>query len=131
MQRFDVTEDDIARVVDRFYTRVRANPELGPIFATHVTDWDPHEAKITRFWANAILGSGVYSGNPMRVHMDAGNVMATHFPTWLALFDRVLNEELPADIAAQWSALAHRIGRGLSMGLEQFGHNGPPKLGVA
>lgn len=131
MQRFDVSEADIARVVDTFYTRVRVHPVLGPVFAVHVTDWTPHEAKITNFWANAILGTRSYSGNPMRVHMDAGNVMSGHFVTWLHLFDTVLQEELPDDIATQWSALAHRIGRGLSMGLEQFGHGGPPKLSVA
>lgn len=131
MQRFDVTEPDIARVVASFYARVRIHPVLGPVFASHVNDWPPHEAKIARFWANAILGTRSYSGNPMRVHMQAGDVLPEHFLVWLQLFDTVLHQELPADVATIWSALAHRIGRGLSMGLEQSGHSGPPKLGVA
>lgn len=50
-------------------------------------------------------------------HQGAGNVHPGHFPIWLKLFDRVLAEELPADLAQSWSALAHRVGRGLSYGL--------------
>lgn len=115
--RIPVTETQIDRVLARFYAQIRAHPELGPIFAAHVTDWPEHEAKIGRFWRNALLLQGGYSGNPMQVHMAAGNVRAAHFPVWLALFDDVLAQELPGDLAQSWSAFAHRIGRGLSYGL--------------
>jgi len=33
------------------------------------------------------------------------------------LFDTVLEQELPYQLAREWSPLAHRIGRGLSYGL--------------
>ncbi|RYI03837.1 MAG: globin family protein, partial [Acetobacteraceae bacterium] len=43
------------------------------------------------------------------------------------LFDSVLRLELPPDTAAAWSALAHRIGRGLMFGMQ--GETGaPPSL---
>lgn len=48
------------------------------------------------------------------------------FEVWLGLFDSVLKLELPPDTAAQWSALAHRIGRGLMFGLQ--GAEGAPPL---
>ena len=111
--RFDVTRAQIEKVVATFYARIRAHPELGPIFANHVTDWPPHEAKIARFWANAILYERSYDGNPMQAHMAAGDVQADHFVPWLALFDEVLTEILPANTAAAFSTFAHRIGRGL------------------
>jgi hemoglobin len=126
--RFCITPEDIDRVVARFYVVVRAHPGLGPIFASHVTDWPKHEAKIVRFWRNAILFERGYDGNPMQVHMTAGNVRPHHFAPWLGLFDAVLAAELTADVAAQWSALAHRIGRGLSFGLENYSRETPPKL---
>lgn len=116
--RFPVTRIQIARVVAVFYSRVRGDAVLGPIFAAHVTDWTPHEEKITNFWANAILHERVYDGNPMQKHMQAGNVDPDHFRTWLAIFDDVLQAELPTDAAQSWSALAHRIGRGLQYGLQ-------------
>ena len=53
----------------------------------------------------------------MQVHSAAGNVRSHHFEIWLAQFDTVLAEELPAALAQSWSRLAHRIGRGLSYGV--------------
>ncbi|MGJ8628139.1 MAG: group III truncated hemoglobin [Sulfitobacter sp.] len=117
--RIPVSEEQIDRVVAAFYTRVRAHPALGPVFAAHVKDWPPHEEKIGRFWRNALLLQRCYDGNPMQVHMAAGNVKSQHFPVWLSLFDAVLKQELPQPLALAWSALAHRIGRGLSYGLPQ------------
>jgi hemoglobin len=119
--RIPVTEAQIDQVVQAFYTLTRADPVLGPVFAVHVIDWPNHEAKIGRFWRNALLLQRCYDGNPMEVHMVAGNVKPEHFPVWLALFDRVLDQELPQPLAQAWSALAHRIGRGLSYGLPQAG----------
>lgn len=130
LARFDITAEQIERVTTDFYKRVRAHGTLGPVFAAHVTDWPGHEAKIAGFWRNAILLERSYSGNPMQVHKAAGNVHARHFPLWLELFDTVLAEQLPPETARAWSALAHRIGRGLSLGLTPVVQAGdaPPKL---
>lgn len=115
--RFDITEEQIGRVVAAFYAAIRVHPGLGPVFAAHVGDWPAHEAKIVRFWRNAILHERVYDGNPLAVHRAAGNVRPGMFEPWLGLFDSVLRRELPAETAAAWSALAHRIGRGLRYGV--------------
>lgn len=126
--RFPITSGDIDRVVAGFYSAVRAHPGIGPIFATHVTDWPAHEAKIASFWRNAILFERGYDGNPMQVHMCAGNVKSAHFGPWLGLFDKVLSDELPEETARAWSHLAHRIGRGLSFGLENYANGAVPDL---
>lgn len=117
LARFPISASQIEEVTTAFYSRVRVHPTLGPVFASHVGDWPSHEAKIVDFWRNAILLERTYSGNPMQIHKAAGNVHAEHFPIWLALFDEVLSEKLEVDLARAWSVLAHRIGRGLSMGL--------------
>lgn len=117
LARFPITPEQIDSVVADFYAGIRAHPKLGPVFASHVTDWPRHEEKIARFWRNAILLERSYDGNPMAVHKAAGNVRPGMFDDWLALFDQVLARRLPAETAQQWSALAHRIGRGLRMGV--------------
>jgi hemoglobin len=117
LARFPITADQIDDVVAGFYKAVRKHPKLGPEFAAHVTDWPAHEEKIVRFWRNAILFERSYDGNPMAVHKAAGNIRPGMFDDWLAMFDAVLTERLPPETAAQWSALAHRIGRGLRIGL--------------
>lgn len=122
MQLFEISPEEIERVVAKFYARIRQHPELGPVFAAHieVSDWPTHEAKIASFWRNGILKERSYSGNPMQKHVLAGNVAPAHFATWLGLFDEVLQDELKPETARAFSALAHRIGRGLKLGLEQI-----------
>lgn len=119
--RFAITPDQISLVVTEFYAAIRHHPGLGPVFAAHVTDWPAHEEKIARFWRNAILHERSYDGNPFAVHQAAGNVRPQMFEIWLGLFDSVLRRTLPPDLAQGWSNLAHRIGRGMRMGLEQGG----------
>lgn len=129
LARFAITPAEIDRVVAEFYAVVRSHPGLGPVFAAHVTDWPAHEEKIARFWRNAIFLERSYDGNPMQAHRDAGNVRPGMFEIWLGLFDSVLRRELPAETAAAWSALAHRIGAGLRYGLvEKVGPSGIPSL---
>ncbi len=125
--RFPITDAEITTVVAEFYAVARTHPGLGPVFAAHVTDWPAHEAKITRFWKNAILFDRGYDGNPLQVHRDASDVRAGMFDVWLGLFDSVLRRHLPAETAAAWSVLAHRIGRGLRFGLTPQ-NGGPPDL---
>lgn len=117
--RFPVSPEQIDLVVARFYAEVRGHAVLGPVFAAHVRDWPGHEAKIARFWRNAILFERSYDGNPMAVHRAAGGIHAAMFDDWLALFEATLVANLPAETAQAWSSLAHRIGRGLRMGVEE------------
>ena len=127
--RFPISEQQIDSVVAEFYGLIRQHPALGPVFANHVADWPEHEAKIARFWKNAILFQRVYDGNPMAAHLQAGDVRPGMFGPWLGLFDAVLERQLPPDTAAAWSALAHRIGAGLRYGLLDDGpRNQPPSL---
>lgn len=126
--RIPVTPAQIDRVVSVFYAAVRRHEVLGPVFAAHVADWPAHEARIAAFWRNAILHERGYDGNPMQVHKDAGDVRADHFDHWLMLFDATLRRELPPEAALAWSALAHRIGAGLRMGVRDLTGAGVPML---
>ncbi|WP_406648561.1 group III truncated hemoglobin [Aliisedimentitalea scapharcae] len=130
LRKFDITGDEIDRVVGVFYARIRTHPTLGPVFAAHIGDWPSHEAKIAGFWRNAILREGSYNGNPMRVHVSTPEIQASHFPMWLDLFCEVLNAELPAEIAVRWDALARRIGEGFRMGVVSMRQpkDAPPTL---
>lgn len=127
--RFAITAAQIDAVVADFYDAIRHHPGMGPVFAAHVTDWPEHEAKIARFWRNAILHERSYDGTPFAVHRRAGDVRPGMFEIWLGLFDSVLKRNLPPDIAQSWSELAHRIGRGLRAGVvERHEKDGVPIL---
>ena len=134
MMKFAIQEREISDVVRIFYARVRQHETLGPIFRDAIGSdaraWETHEEKITAFWRNAILGDRGYSGNPMVVHAGNPFIRAEHFPIWLGLFQKVLDECLEEEPAAAFSALVHRIGRGLSLGLQTMrgSADDPPSL---
>jgi hemoglobin len=96
-------------VVHAFYEKVRHHPRLQARFA-RISDLPAHEAQVIEFWWIAMGGR---SHGP-RVH----EMVARHrtlglteedFACWLAVFDKTLQEILPADLAAQWKQMAEGI----------------------
>lgn len=110
MAEIPITDAQIKAVVAAFYAAVRDDPSLGPVFAAHVTDWPAHEAVVVSFWRKAMGRGGSYDGRPAEAHARAGNVRPGMFDIWLGLFDATLHAHLTPAQAAEWSALAHRIG---------------------
>ena len=75
------TEDEIGRLVDAFYAKVRADAALGPVFDRAISDWGPHLETMRKFWSSVMLTSGRYKGNPVTVHHRVQGID-------IALFDR-------------------------------------------
>lgn len=100
--RDSVSEEQIAALVDTFYTRVRQDAVLGPVFARVIGDeWAPHLEKMRAFWSSLVLASGRYKGNPMMTHlMIAPRIGAQHFERWLSLWRQTAAEIFPQQIAS-------------------------------
>ncbi len=122
-------EAGIARLVDRFYEKVRVDPLLGPVFNPAVHDWDEHKRLLTSFWASVILRAASYRGNPMSAHRPHP-IRSEHFARWLALWDETTRETLDAESAARMMEHAERIGRGLQLGLGLLDRPDTRTLGV-
>lgn len=116
------TEDEIRTLVHTFYGRVRTDPQLGPIFAAHVEDWDVHLARLCDFWSAILLKSGRFNGSPMARHVALSELNADLFRRWLALFRETAGEHPNAAMAAQASQAAHRIADSLWMGYQISRH---------
>jgi hemoglobin len=125
-----LTEADLARVVDRFYDRVRGHAALGPVFDAAVDDWPAHKATLVRFWSSVALGTASYRGAPMAVHR-AQPIHAGHFADWLALWSLTVRDELPVDDAQRLVEHAERIARSLMYGLGLDGARRPLGLPIA
>lgn len=135
MQKFDITPEDIDRLVAVFYQRIRAHPMLGPVFAHAIApedgpEWRVHEARIAAFWRNAIGIDRSYDGSPMQVHVANPEVMPGMFSAWLELFEATAHEVLSPRQADSITALANRIGASLRYGVTQRGQvrGAPPKF---
>ena len=81
---------DIDILVDDFYTRVRGDELLAPIFTDIAgVDWETHVPKIADFWETALFRTGNYRGNPLRPHLLLSlqtSMSAEKFQRWLDLF---------------------------------------------
>ncbi|MEI7628549.1 MAG: group III truncated hemoglobin [Bacteroidota bacterium] len=81
---------DIERLVAEFYTKVKADELLGPVFTEVVRiNWEKHMPLMCDFWENAILFTGSYQGNPMDLHTHLHKAMPLqqlHFQKWNQLF---------------------------------------------
>ncbi len=121
-----IDEAYIARLVDTFYTRIRAHDVLGPIFQEVIGDnWDPHLSKMKDFWASVALNSGQYSGKPVPAHQKLTHVQRAHFQTWLALFRQTLEDTAPSNEAVDYfMERAERIAESLQLAM--FGTPGLP-----
>ncbi|WP_102961278.1 group III truncated hemoglobin [Mangrovicella endophytica] len=95
----EIDEADIRRLVDTFYARVRADPEIGPIFLGEVEDWDAHLAKLIDFWSGVVLRTSRYDGRPLRPHLMLP-IEPRHFDRWLDLFEATAADVLPSPAAA-------------------------------
>ena len=98
-----VDEAYISTLVDEFYTRVRADEMLGPIFARAITgDWEPHLNTMKDFWSSMVLSTGRYDGRPLPKHMALPGLTQDHFTRWLELFYKTLQDTAPSQQAEDW-----------------------------
>jgi hemoglobin len=114
-----LSEEAIAAVLDRFYAEVRADSELGPVFAGAIAEdeWPAHMATIRDFWSAVMLKSGRYQGNPFQVHTKIEGISPELFGHWLALFDKACREVLTPELADAMRTRAAQIAESLKAGL--------------
>ncbi|MCU0357065.1 MAG: group III truncated hemoglobin [Cyclobacteriaceae bacterium] len=84
-----VTREDIQYLVNSFYTKVRADELLAPLFSA--VDWPHHLPVMYNFWSSVLLGDQSYAGNPMSKHLHLP-LEKHHFTRWLLLFTATVDE---------------------------------------
>jgi hemoglobin len=113
-----LSDHAIRYLVDRFYAKVRAHSELGPIFERAIPgNWGPHLATMHDFWSSVMLTSGRYKGNPVAVNLLVEGIEPQLFGRWLALFDETCRELFDDDVADAFRAKAERIAESLKLAL--------------
>jgi hemoglobin len=100
------TLDDIKYLVDAFYTEVRKDTLIGPIFAGIIRDkWPEHLEKMYRFWQTILLSEHTYDGSPFPPHSQMP-LEWKHFERWLSLFNQTVDSRFAGEKAdeAKWRA---------------------------
>lgn len=114
-----ITETGLARLVDLFYSRVRRDPLLGPVFNEAIQEWPEHLEKLQAFWSSVMLTSGRYKGRPLPAHVKHGEAITpASFERWLAIWRETTNEVMPPEAAVALQDKAGRIAESLALGIE-------------
>lgn len=96
--------EDIQLLVNTFYSRVRENELLGPLFNERIGDrWPEHLEKMYRFWQTILLEVHTYTGSPFPPHAKLP-VSQLHFDTWLNLWHQTVDQFFAGEKAtdAKW-----------------------------
>lgn len=119
MQKSEITEENLAQLVDSFYTKVRADEKLGKVFSDAIKDddWTPHLKRMVEFWSSLMLSSGKYHGNPFKKHQDLPAFDIKLFDRWLELFAETAHELYNKELAEKFIEKGSRIAESLKMGL--------------
>lgn len=87
-------------MVETFYSRVREDSLLGPIFEERIgSEWDAHLDRMVDFWSTVLLATGRYRGDPIRAHAQVPGIRSGHFDRWLEVFRPVVHEVFPEGLA--------------------------------
>ncbi len=91
------TREDIFNLVSQFYSKIRKENIIGPIFNQVISNWDEHFNILTDFWETNLLFVSNYKRNPIQIHqkVDAtfhGNITEKHFGIWLNLWFATIDE---------------------------------------
>lgn len=116
------TEEEVSRLVHAFYSRVRQDQVLGPIFDAHIDDWNQHLAKLVDFWSAILRRTARFSGTPMPKHAALPGLNAELFRRWLGLFRETASEQPNQAMARQACAMAERIAQSLWLGYQMSRH---------
>ena len=89
MTKLDIkNRADITLLVETFYTKIRADEVLGPIFNGIIKDWESHLVLLIDFWETQLFLKRKYYGNPVTAHQEVDDKMnhsisSEHFGLWL------------------------------------------------
>lgn len=101
--------EDIELLVNTFYSGIREDELLGPIFNGMIGErWPEHLDKMYRFWETVLLGNHTYSGAPFMPHARLP-LEQRHFDRWTALFDKTVDLHFEGVVADDAKARAAKM----------------------
>lgn len=98
------SREDVSLLVNTFYSKVRKDVLLGPIFNGIITDWETHLELLTDFWETNLFFTRKYVGNPLHTHIEVDKKMDNtinelHFGTWINLWLETIDQLFEGETA--------------------------------
>jgi hemoglobin len=106
------TREDIARLMDKFYSTLLQDPLMAPHFKD--TDFAHHMPRIINFWSFILLDEPGFTGNVFDAHRHL-NIDERHFERWIATFHATTDSLFEGKKAEYAKSQASIIGGGFMM----------------
>jgi hemoglobin len=116
MVRKDIkTREDVFKLVDAFYKKVRKDDLLGPFFNDTIKDWEAHLEHLTTFWESSLFLKTRFHGDPLEAHIKVDkafnhSINELHFGIWLNLWSQTVNELYEGEYAENAKRRARKMG---------------------
>lgn len=121
------TRRDIELLVQTFYERLLAFPEMDILFnEVAKIDLVEHLPIICDFWESSLFFRGTYRRNTMEKHLHLHQqhpLNAQHFSTWLALFEKIVDELFVGEKASLAKTRAQSIAQIMQYKINQMGND--------
>lgn len=115
--------EDVKLLVDSFYSKVREDKLLGPVFDDVIQDrWPEHLEKMYAFWQTVLLQEHTYQGSPFVPHADLP-VHAEHFNKWLELFFETVDEHFEGGVSRDAKWRANKMAQMFHMKIQYYQEN--------
>lgn len=95
---------DVQLLVNEFYSKIREDELIGPIFEVIIKDhWPEHLQKMYRFWQTVLLDEHTYYGSPFLPHAQMP-LTSIHFERWIQIFNTTVDHHFQGEKAskAKW-----------------------------
>jgi len=112
--------EDIKLLVDTFYTKIRKDELLGPIFESKIQGkWSEHLQKMYTFWQTLLFDEHTYSGRPFPPHAEL-DLRKEHFERWISIFFQNVNDLFEGEKADEIKWRANRMAKMFLSKIEYF-----------
>ncbi|QTV05033.1 group III truncated hemoglobin [Faecalibacter bovis] len=125
MRQID-NRSDINILVNSFYSKVKVDELLGPIFNAHISDdkWPEHLDKLTDFWETNLFGVAKFKGNPTQKHINVDknlnySIEQKHFGRWLQIWFETIDELYEGEYADKAKNSARKMSTGQYLAIWQ------------
>jgi hemoglobin len=111
---------DIELLVGNFYTKVRDDLMLGPVFNKLIKEehWPVHLGRIADFWECNLFFRPTFKGNPKQIHLQvdiAYNYQTDehHYARWIELWCQTVDHYFQGEISELAKIRAIKMGKQL------------------
>lgn len=116
---------DIQYLVETFYRKALADPQIGPVFEAADFRLEKHIPVMVSFWETILFDVITYKGNPMLKHLELNKSVALKtldFERWIEIWTETVNHKFSGKLAEKAIVRAKAIAQLMEYKIKEADH---------